>query len=107
MCVIVVPEADGDRLVAALREGGFGATRLVSKGGLRGRTSATVLSGVPASRVGDVVSLLHTQFPATSEALPADTFPWWTEGEGPDDPVEIRLGGAVMFVVAASGFDLL
>jgi uncharacterized protein YaaQ len=107
MCIIVVPEGDGDRLIAALREGQFGATRLVSKGGLRGRGSATILSGVSSARVSDVSRILHEQFPVANEAIPAHTFPWWEEGEGPDDAVEIRLGGAVMFVVRASRFDVL
>lgn len=107
MCIIIVPEGDGDRLIAALREHQLGATRLVSRGGLRGRRSATVLSGVPEARVGDVARVLHEEFPVSNEAVPAHAFPWWEEGEGPDDAVQVRVGGAVMFVVRASRFDIL
>jgi len=107
LCVIVVPDGEEQALVEALRELGAGATRLVSKGGLRGRKSATVLSAVPAGWVGRVASMLHERFPASTEHVPVQALPWWSEGEGPDDEVEIRLGGAVMFVVPIAGFELL
>jgi len=107
LCIIVVPDGEEETLVEALRELGAGATRLVSKGGLRGRKSATVLSAVPADWVGRVSSMLHERFPAVSEHVPAHAFPWWSEGESPDEEIEIRLGGAVMFVVPIAGFELL
>jgi uncharacterized protein YaaQ len=99
LCIIVVQEADVRRLMSALSERHFVATTISSTGGFLRRGSATVLTSVDAGDVTTVVNLLHAQFPAGTELVPTSTLPWWDEGEADAETVEVRLGGAVIFVI--------
>lgn len=104
LCIIIVPDGDGDRLVDVLQDAGYAATRIASSGGLLRRGSTTVLAAVTDEHVGDIARLLHQHFPVASDSVPAHAFPWWNEAEGRDEQIEVRVGGAVMFVVQVSQF---
>lgn len=99
LCIIIVQDADVRRLMSELSERRFGATTISSTGGFLRRGSATVLVGVDAGDVTAIVNLLHEHFPASAELVPTSALPWLAEGEFGDDTVEVRAGGAVMFVV--------
>jgi uncharacterized protein YaaQ len=104
LCVIVVPEPDGTRLVEALQRMGAHATRLSSTGGFLRRGSSTVLSAVRRSQIDKVSSLLHAQFPSRVESLPAELFPWHDDAEVGGALIPVRASGAVMFVVPLDRF---
>ena len=99
LCIIVVQHADAQRLMSELSERRFVATTIRSTGGFLRRGSATVLASVDAGDVTTVVNLLHEHFPVRTELVPASTLPWWDEGDVSDEAIEVRIGGAVMFVI--------
>ena len=99
LCLVVIPEGDTRRFLDLTREHGFSATRLASTGGFLRRGSSTVLVGCDAQRVTELVSLLHEHFPKQLEQVPLHSLPWWDEGESAGRNVEVRAGGAVMFVL--------
>lgn len=105
LCIIVVQDSDARRLVERLRELGFPATKIASTGGFLRRGNATVLTGVTAAQVRIVSNMLHDHFPVTTEFLAAHTLPWWEEGDVGDELIEVRVGGAVMFVLRVAYFE--
>ena len=101
LCIVIVPDGDGDRLVAALAKMGLGATRVGSSGGFLRRGSATVFSAVHQSRVSELTALLHREFPEVIEPMALASLPFADELEMPSaQVVDVRVGGAVLFVVA-------
>ncbi len=99
-CIVIVPAGDGDRLLNRMAEHKFPATRVGSTGGFLKRGSATVFSGVPAERVPELVSLLHHEFPEVTERMPAASLPFMDDLDTPSSAmVDVRVGGAVLFVL--------
>ncbi|MDA1240457.1 MAG: cyclic-di-AMP receptor [Chloroflexi bacterium] len=99
-CIIIVPSPDGERLLAQMGEQGFRATRIGSTGGFLKRGSATVFSAIAADKVPDLVALLHREFPEVVERMPLTSLPFADELEaGPAAMVDVRVGGAVLFVL--------
>ncbi len=95
-----MPGSDGDRLVAALAKLGFGATRVGSSGGFLRRGSATVFSAAHESRVPELTALLHREFPEVVEPMALASLPFADELDMPSaTTVDVRVGGAVLFVM--------
>ena len=99
-CVVIVPSSDGDRLLNRMAEHGFPATRTGSTGGFLKRGSATVFSALAAERVPELIALLHSEFPEVTERMPAASLPFMDDMEGASSAtVDVRVGGAVLFVL--------
>ena len=104
LCIVIVPDVDGDRLIDALVELGLYSTKIGSTGGFLRRGSSTLLSAVPETELPKVVAMLHREFPVRTELIPARQLPVWEEHELVPETVEVRVGGAVMFVLGISRF---
>ena len=104
LCIVIVPGSDGDRLLDRLAEAQFGATKIGSSGGFLRRGSVTAFVAVDDERVGDLVGLLREHFPEVTETVPMSTLPLAEEWGQPTDLVDVRVGGAVVFVLDLSRF---
>lgn len=99
-CVIIVPAQDADRLLDRLAEVGLRATSIGSTGGFLKRGSSTIFSAVEEARVPDLVALLHREFPEVVEQMPAASLPFMDDLELSSSAlVDVRVGGAVLFVL--------
>ena len=106
LCIIVVPARDGDQLLRALATHAFGATRIGSAGGFLKRGSATVFSAVEAGQVTELLNLLHRDFPEVTQMTPVSSLPFFDELETlAPATVEVRVGGAVLFVLPLERFE--
>lgn len=105
LCMIIVPREDSDRLMSRLVEHGFPGTAIGSTGGFLRRGSATVLSAVPAEDVAGLIAMLHKQFPERTASVPVHQLPYWEEHEVAPDTVDVRVGGAVLFVLNIDRFE--
>lgn len=105
LVIIITSDADADRLMKRLVEQGYPATKVSSTGGFLRRGNATILSGVEADEVEQVVALVRTECHARSEYVPVQTLPLFGEGATPSEPVEVRVGGAIVFVVNVERFE--
>lgn len=105
LCIVIVPGADGDRLLDRLAEAEFGATKIGSSGGFLRRGSVTAFVAVEDNRVGDLIGLLHEHFPEVMETVPLSTLPLADEWGQPTDVVDVRVGGAVVFVLSLEQFQ--
>jgi uncharacterized protein YaaQ len=105
LVVIIASDTDADRLMKSLVERGYPATKISSTGGFLRRGSATILSGVEATEVDEVVGMVREECHARAEYVPVQTLPFFGEGTTLAEPVEVRVGGAIVFVLPVERFE--
>jgi uncharacterized protein YaaQ len=105
LVIIIVADADADGLIRAMVERGYPATKIGSTGGFLRRGNTTLLSGIDQDEVDDVISLVRRLCPVRTELLTISTMP--IAGEMPflNEPLEVRAGGAVIFVLDITRFE--
>ncbi len=99
LCIVIVPGADGDRLLDRLAQMDFGATKVGSSGGFLRRGSVSALVAVEDRRVSELMALLHRDFPEVLESVPVNMLPLAEEWGPPTEVIDVRVGGAVVFVI--------
>ena len=103
MVMAIVHRDETARVLEALITAGYGVTSSESRGGMLRQTSQTLLIGVEAERLQDVLSIIKencrsqvamesTEADVTSRTLPTRS---WTE-----------VGGAVVFVWTVDQFEI-
>ncbi len=105
LLIIIVSDTDADGLVRAMVQRGLAATKIGSTGGFLRRGNTTLLVGVPASEVEAVISLVERTCPARTELLTLGALPFGGEMPFIGEPVEVRVGGAVVFVLNVERFE--
>jgi uncharacterized protein YaaQ len=105
LVIMIVSDTDADRLIKRLVERGYPATKIGGTGGFLRRGTATILSGVEAEDVEPLVGIVRAECRARSEYVPVQTLPFFGEGAVFTDPVEVRAGGAVLFVLNVERFE--
>lgn len=105
LLIIIVSDTDADGLVRAMVQRGLAATKIGSTGGFLRRGNTTLLVGVPASEVEAVLTLVGRTCPARTELLTLGALPFGGEMPFIGEPVEVRVGGAVVFVLHVERFE--
>ena len=103
--VVIASDADADRLMRRLVQQGYPATKIGSTGGFLRRGNATILSGVEAGDVDAVLGTVRAECRARTERVPVQALPLFGEGAVLTEPLEIRVGGAIVFVLAVERFE--
>ncbi len=104
LLIIIASDTDADTLIQKLVQRGYPATKVSSTGGFLRRGNATIFSGVDADDVDNVIALVRSECEARTEYLPAQALPF-PESILPSEPVEVRTGGAIVFVVSVERFE--
>jgi uncharacterized protein YaaQ len=104
LCVIIVSDSDADRLMRRLVELGLHATKVSSTGGFLRHGSVTILSGVTDEQVDEVMALVHRECHARKEIVPLQSLPFASEMPY-TEPIEVRVGGAIVFVLDVTRFE--
>jgi uncharacterized protein YaaQ len=104
LCVIVASNTDADRLMRALVADGFIATKIASSGGFLRRGNTTILTGVAESAVDQLMELVRQECHARTEIMSVDALPF-DPAAGVGTPVEVRVGGAIAFVLDVARFE--
>ena len=107
LVVAIVHNEDAGALVDALLDRSYRTTRLHSSGGFLKQSNATVLVGVDEAQVEEVLGVIREN--CTSRTQVVNPMPPITE---PGEfympyPLEVELGGAVVFVVDVARFERL
>ena len=105
LVIIIASDSDAEKLTRKLVEQGYPATKVSSTGGFLHKGNATILSGVEANDVDGIVSMVRSECYARSEYVPVQTLPFFGEGSVLQEPVEIRTGGAILFVLDVERFE--
>ncbi len=107
LVVAIVHSEDAGALVDALLEREFRATRLHSSGGFLKQTNATVILGVDDDQVDAVIEIVGEQCHARTQIVNPMP-PIMEPGEFYlPYPVEVEMGGAVVFVLPVERFERL
>ena len=102
---MIVGRPDADRLIERLVTRGLSATKISSSGGFLRRGSATILSGVEDHDVQTVIDLTREECRARREVVPVQSLPLLGEAAAATEPIEVRLGGATVFVLNIERFE--
>jgi uncharacterized protein YaaQ len=107
LVVAIVHNEDAGPLVTAFLERQYRATRLHSSGGFLRQSNATVMLGVDDEQVDEVLDVIREN--CTSRTQVVNPMPPIME---PGEfympyPVEVEMGGAVVFVVPVERFERL
>lgn len=105
LIIAIVQDKDTHRLLSALTQEGFRATKLSSTGGFLREGNTTLLMGVDDEKVEDILRIIKSTCRAREQRVtplspmggPADSYiPY---------PVEITVGGAIIFVLQVERFE--
>lgn len=99
LLISIVHSDDADQLITALREGGFSSTKISTTGGFLREGNATILVGTDEETVPAVLEIVkqncHTRTQYVNPLPPV-----MEPGElYMPNPVEVQVGGAVIFVL--------
>ena len=104
---IIASAADGDRLIDALVSRKLPATKIASRGGFLRRGNVTIISGVEDHQVDEVMELTRLECRSRTEIIPTTAIPIFDELPLATlrQPLEVRVGGATVFVTAVERFE--
>jgi len=101
--IVIVPRWQAPGLTEALTARHYAVTVVDASGGLLGQGMITLLIGLPQRRLPSFFAMVRDICPGTTRYIPYDAeaeFPWHPECE----LVEVRTGGATVFVVPIEQF---
>ncbi len=104
LLLIIATDADADVLIQRLVERGYPATKVSSSGGFLRRGNVTILSGIDGRDVENVLAIVRQECQARTEFIPAQALPF-PESILPAEPIEVRVGGAIVFVIPVERFE--
>ena len=104
LIVVITSNDEADALIKKLVERGYPATKVSSTGGFLRRGNATIFSGVEAGDLDNVIAIIRNECKARTEYIPAQALPF-PESIHPAEPVQVRVGGAIMFVLPVERFE--
>ena len=104
LIVVITSNDEADALIKKLVERGYPATKVSSTGGFLRRGNATIFSGVEAGDLDNVIAIIRSACKARTEYVPAQMLPF-PESIHPAEPVQVRVGGAIVFVLPVERFE--
>ena len=104
LLIIIASSDDADSLMQKLVHRGYPATKVSTTGGFLRSGNATIFSGVDADEVDSVLTVIRSECKARTELVPAQALPF-PESLQPAEPVEVRVGGAIVFVIPVERFE--
>lgn len=105
LIVMIVSDTNGERPLRKLVAQGHPATKIGSTGGFLRRGNVTILSVVEADEVEPVLATVRAECRARTEYMPVQALPFIGNGTFLADPVEVRTGGATVFVPPVERFE--
>jgi len=104
LLIIIAAGEDGDRLLAKMTKAGHPVTKISSAGGFLRRGNVTLLSGVEAGAVDAVLAMVKAECRPREEYIPVQALPF-PGNLPPGQPLQVRAGGAIVFVVDVERFE--
>lgn len=105
LIIAVVQDQDANKLLSALMEKGYGATKLASTGGFLRQGNTTLLIGTKDDELSEVTAIIkeicHTRKQLVSPMATVER----TVSSYIPSPVEVEVGGATIFVVQVESFE--
>ena len=103
LIIAIIQEEDASNVIGHVNESGFQVTRLSTKGGFLRSGNTTILTGVEEDKIQEVLHILETNCKSRNQftTLPA---PYGSVHGFMPKPIEVRVGGATVFVIDVEQF---
>ncbi|HIT88128.1 MAG TPA: cyclic-di-AMP receptor [Candidatus Coprocola pullicola] len=103
LVVAIIQDDDAGNVISHLNEEGFQVTRLSTKGGFLRAGNTTILTGVEDQKVESVLHILEANCKSRTQftTLPA---PYGSVHGFMPKPIEVRVGGATVFILDVEQF---
>lgn len=102
LLIAIINNDDCTKVLDALADKGFGATRLSTSGGFLRSGNSTLLIGVEEEKVDTVIDILGEYSSRRTQMI--SPMPPMGEVDFISRPIEISVGGATVFVVDVDKF---
>lgn len=103
LVIAIVKDSDSPALLDALAERRFGVTKLASTGGFLREGNTTLLIGIEDEKVEELIEVIGTICPRRPRAAPQVT-PTHAQLLPSSIPMEVEVGGAIVFVMPVESF---
>ncbi|MDP2948767.1 MAG: cyclic-di-AMP receptor [Chloroflexota bacterium] len=104
LLIVIAADEDADRLLEKMAQAGHPATKISSTGGFLRRGNATILSGLAAEAVDRVLAMVRAECQPRQEYIPVQALPF-PGSLAPGQPLQVRVGGATVFVLDIERFE--
>jgi uncharacterized protein YaaQ len=105
LVISVVQDQDVNRLLSALMEHGYSATKLASTGGFLKQGNTTLLVGVEDNQVSEVTEIIKETCHSRKQLIAPMAPIGRTVNSYTPNPVEVTVGGAAIFVLNVEDFS--
>lgn len=107
LLLTIVQDADAAKLEQALRERSFQSTKMASTGGFLREGNTTLIIGVEDKDVALVQEIIHANCRERTKVVTAGSPLHAVEGAFASQPMEVPVGGAIVFVLNIEAFHRL
>ncbi|MGN1006532.1 MAG: cyclic-di-AMP receptor [Aristaeellaceae bacterium] len=105
LIIAIVQDEDASRLINKLMNEGFGATKLATTGGFLRSGNTTLLTGVEDEKIDTVMGIIEKTCKSRKQMAPVHTPMTGSAGMYvPAYPVQVTVGGAIVFVLDVEQF---
>lgn len=105
LIIAVVQDQDVNKVLTALLEKGYSATKLASTGGFLRQGNTTLLVGVEESGVKEVADIIKEVCRTRKRLVSPMTAVERSINSYIPSPVEVEVGGATIFVMQVESFE--
>ncbi|MCF0109925.1 MAG: cyclic-di-AMP receptor [Erysipelotrichaceae bacterium] len=102
LILAIVSNDDSSAVTSALTKSGFSVTRLATTGGFLRAGNTTVIVGCEDDKVDLAIELIGSESKRRTEVVPSTAS--YDIGRYASFPVEVQVGGAVIFVLDVEQF---
>jgi len=103
LVLAIINRDDAGDVTRSLSRQGFSSTKLATTGGFLLTGNTTILVGVDAEKVQEVIAVIKKHSHSRKQLIP--TAAGMSDGYYPAVPVEVTVGGATIFVVDIEYFE--
>ena len=105
LVMAIINHDDAHLVISRLTKEGISVTKLATTGGFLRSGNVTILVGVDEDRVPETIELIREHSKSRVEPMPTAT--GFGMGMFPTMPVDVRVGGATIFVLNVERFEKL
>jgi len=104
LIVAIVQDEDASRLVSSLMNEGYGVTKLATTGGFLRAGNTTLLVGVEDDRFDGAMTIIEKVCKSRKQVATSPSPVAGAAGVYVPYPIEVMVGGAIIFVVPVEKF---
>ncbi|MDR1354222.1 MAG: cyclic-di-AMP receptor [Oscillospiraceae bacterium] len=103
LIMAVVSSDDSNNVIKALTKDGFAVTKLSTTGGFLSTGNTTILIGIEDEKVDAVLGIIEGKSKSHSKVVPTSAS--YGTGVYSAFPIDVKVGGAIVFVLNVERFE--